>query len=561
MSNQEPALIQLQLRLLIEDTPRRISAVAIATLLSLYYIAPLTLAVYFAAYGITDYFLRDCLRWLGQDPTSRIRKLLVQLAAFSTMSAYLALAVLLWLVPGIGPKVAALLFVIGGMLSVLLVRTAYLPMTIANSLPLLGVTAVIGWIERHSLPPLDLLVLALAMAVMAAYFAMTLLLAQRFTHELWRARDTALTRAETQKRFLATMSHELRTPLNGILGIAQTIAADHPGLGADSICDSAREMAVMVDDLLDNAAIEAGALRIRPEPASLADLMNRIEQRWQPEFAARGLTLGLVLEPALPDWVLVDRMRLTQCVSNLIGNALRMTAQGGVTLTLSSHPKGLMAEVTDTGPGLPEGAEHRLFRPFDSLDPEGRSGTGLGLSICRGLALAMGGDLTYSRAETGGCRFCLTLSAPATSPSPDPVTAAPDAALLAGAALLVVDDIATNRLVLRLLLASLGVNVIEAASGAEVMQQFADPGFVRPDAILMDIRMPGLSGFDTLSALRKMCYDGPVIAVSADAAPQERAEAVACGFDGYLTKPVEAVELTAVLCQALGQSGGQSRVL
>ena len=554
MSNQEPALIELQLRLLIEDTPRRISAVAIATLLSLYYIAPLTLAVCFAVYGITDYFLRDCLQRLGQDPTSRVRKMLVQFAAFSTMSAYLALAVLLWLVPGIGPKVAALLFVIGGMLSVLLVRTAYLPMTIANSLPLLGVTAVIGWIERYSLPPLDLLVLALAMAVMAAYFAMTLLLAQRFTHELWRARDAALTRAETQKRFLATMSHELRTPLNGILGLAQTIAADHPGLGADSICDSAREMAVMVDDLLDNAAIEAGALRIRPEPASLADLMNRIDLRWQPEFAARGLTLGLVLEPTLPDWVLVDRMRLAQCLSNLIGNALRMTAQGGVTLTLSSHPKGLMAEVTDTGPGLPKGAEHRLFRPFDSLDPEGRSGTGLGLSICRGLALAMGGDLTYSRAETGGCRFCLTLSAPATSPSPDPVTAAPDAALLAGAALLVVDDIATNRLVLRLLLASLDANVIEAASGAEVMQQFADPGFVRPDAILMDIRMPGLSGFDTLSALRRIGYGGPVIAVSADAAPQERAEAVACGFDGYLTKPVEASELTAVLCQALGKS-------
>ena len=119
---------------------------------------------------------------------------------------------------------------------------------------------------------------------------------------------------------------------------------------------------------------------------------------------------------------------------------------------------------------------------------------------------------------------------------------------------MVVDDIATNRLVLRLLLASLDANVIEAASGAEVMQQFADPGFVRPDAILMDIRMPGLSGFDTLSALRKIGYGGPVIAVSADAAPQERAEAVACGFDGYLTKPVEASELTAVLCQALGKS-------
>lgn len=556
MPHQALALIVLQKRMLDDDLWRRTIAIAATGIAALYFLTPLQVAAFLASTYAADLLLTALLTRLVAQPHSVMRLRLVQGAAFLAMSTYLSPALMLWQLPGSTPKVAAMMLIFGGMLSVMLVRTAFRPMTIANSLPLAGVVMVLAAKEGQDLPTSELTILGFGVAVLTVYFVTTLIMALRNNRNLALARDEALARVETQKRFLATMSHELRTPLNGILGMAQVLASRHPGEGAEIIRDSARDMAAMVDDLLDNAAIEAGSLRINRKATQLSHVLDRITERWQPAFADKGLALHVVPSSDLPQAAMIDVLRLSQCLSNLLANALRLTDQGGVTLELKPHQIGLEAVVTDTGPGMPEGVEARLFRPFEPIELPGPAfgpSTGLGLSITRGLAIAMGGDLQFARPAQGGSCFRLTLAAPEVQISPPQTqTAVQMSVALPIRRVLVVDDIATNRLVLRLLLAAEGMDVVEALSGEHALGVLSDPAAVPPDVVLMDIRMPGMSGFEVLAHMRAAGLKMPVVAVSADAAPAERDEAMAQGFDGYLTKPVEEAGLRRVLAQAMG---------
>lgn len=555
------------------DLPLRLIAVAASGAIGLLYLSPMQIAVYLGLYYPCDLLLVFALRRLSAQPANGLRLGLVQLAAFCNMSAYLVPAVMLWLEPGTTPKLGAALFVFGGMLSVMLVRAAFLPMTVANSLPLAGLVVVIAFVEHDTADGREQLFLAVCVVLLAAYFVMTLRSALQINRALAVARDEALARVATQRRFLATMSHELRTPLNGILGMAQELVAAHPGLGAEVIRDSARDMAAMVGDLLDNAAIEAGAVRINKQPTDTRDLLRRVEDRWRPAFKAKGLELRVSLAPDLPERLMLDPLRVMQCLSNLLANALRHTREGGADLEVKAQGQKLLVVVTDSGPGLPADIEGQLFQPFVALAsdlPDSGPSTGLGLSICRGLAQAMRGNVTYERPAQGGSRFHLSLEVAVpvdadTSPTKGTIPRMAktretqhDAALdgLRGKRMLVVDDIATNRLVMRLSLATLGIEADEAPSGEEAVR-LIDESWERPfDAVLMDIRMPGLSGFDTLALIRKQGFARPVYAVSADTAPEEKSEALSHGFDGYLTKPVELAELAALLRQWVYRSAG-----
>lgn len=578
MQDQELAQIVLQKRMLDADLPRRTMAILGSGLAGLFFLTPVKVALYLCLYFPCDMALGAALTRLIDRPTSKARLRVVQVAAFACMSTYLIPAVLLWQVAGSTAKAGAMIHIFGGMLSIMLVRTAYRPMTIANSLPLAGVVPIIAILETETEGSGDQIFLGAAVLILAGYFILTLQAALRSNRALAGARDAALARVETQRRFLATMSHELRTPLNGILGIAQGLVASHPGQGAESICDSAREMSAMVDDLLDNAAIEAGALRIVRRPVHLSQMMQRLEERWLAAFTEKNLRLRLTISPDLPEWMMLDPLRLSQCLSNLLGNALRLTASGGVSVDLIPHPGGLEAVVCDTGPGLPDGMETRLFRAFELIHIPGgdqRPGTGLGLSISRGIARAMGGNLVYQKQETGGSRFRLTiatesalweetpvspadnsfLSKPETQTKADATPTQDD--LPAGKTILLVDDIATNLLVLRILLNGMGLRTVEAASGAEALRLLQDPTNPAPDAALMDIRMPELSGIETLARMREAGHGFPVIAVTADTGIEGRAEVLALGFGGHVSKPVESAELRRVLVQALSNGSGQ----
>lgn len=560
MQDERRAQIILQRRMLDADTPRRWIAIFISGIVGLLYLDPWQNGLFLSLYFPCDLALIIALHRLAHQPDAKSWLWLMQGAAFLNMATYLIPVVMLWQEPDIAPKLGAVLLVFGGMLSVMLVRSAFLPLTIANCLPLLVVVVVLVLIERPHSDGREALFMATSVALLAVYFVTTLRSALQINRTLAEARDTALARVATQRRFLTTMSHELRTPLNGILGVAQGLIARHPGLGIEVIRDSARDMAAMVGDLLDNAAIEADALRITRMPVEMAALVQRIADRWQPAFAAKGVSLTITCAADLPLWLMLDPLRITQCFSNLLANALRHTFEGGVALELRPHPLGLAATITDTGPGLPTGMESQLFQPFMALTTDASLvglSSGLGLSICRGLAHLMGGDLTFERPSEGGSRFALTVFAPRAMAGQNsgldpahasgPVKVASPGPSLSGLRVLVVDDIATNRLVLRLILTGLGADPTEAISGKEALRLLSAHTALGFDAALMDIRMPGLSGFQTLTQMRNLGFTGPVIAVSADVTPENRTEALACGFDGYLTKPVEAEELAALL--------------
>jgi CheY-like chemotaxis protein len=296
-------------------------------------------------------------------------------------------------------------------------------------------------------------------------------------------------------------------------------------------------MSLLVEDLLDLSAIEVGVLKVDPVPCDIHQAFVEIGAEWQKTAVAKGLWFETRIAPAVPQFVLVDIARLRQCINNLLSNAIRFTERGTVSLHLDQHPAGLELTVSDTGPGLPSGVEERLFRPYQQFSENKalrHGGSGLGLAISHGLARSMRGDLRLDRSYSQGARFRMSFSAPPAQMPPKPVLANKDA--LRGRSVLVVDDVATNRLVIRLLLEPLGVKVIEAASGKAVLH---NKDLAQVDLVLLDIHMPDLSGHDTLDLMRISGLVAPIVALSADAHFTQREAAFRNGFADYLTKPIE----------------------
>ena len=556
-----------QKALLDEDAPMRVAVASVAILMTAVFLPPLVPLLALMVFLSIEFAQNLLLRRLEQTGfQSTGLCLLILLCAVIGMTSFILPPTLMWFVPGEVHRLGTFIYIIGAFVAVMLVRPVVLPLALANCLPALVALAVILRDMASRLVPVEMLFLAVAMILLIGYFLVALTNNHRMQLELAAARDAALARAETQGRFLATMSHELRTPLNAILGMAQVLADPLTDLrgGTEVILDSARAMSAMVTDLLDNAAIEAGALRIAPQPVDPVGMVAAQIRLWQPRFAERGLTLAFTATSVVPGHVATDPLRLGQCLGNLLSNALRSTLTGGAVVELAMIGDRLDLCVTDTGEGIPPATEDRLFRPYEPIRPDvARTGgsTGLGLAIARGMARAMGGDLRYERIAVRGARFRLTVQAPVMTPTPvaegPPAAAATGPALrLKGLRILVVDDVATNRLVLRLMLRALGAMVEDAGDGVAALAALDGAAF---DAVLMDIRMPGLSGPDTLLHMRAAGHALPIVAVSADAGVEDRNRALAAGFSNYLVKPVEVAKLEAALSAALAPAPDQAR--
>ena len=382
------------------------------------------------------------------------------------------------------------------------------------------------------------------------------------------AKEVAEASSSAKSQFLANMSHEIRTPLNGVLGMAQALDAD--GLTPPQkekvgvILDSGKSLMALLNDVLDLTKIEAGKMEISAVSGDFLHTMKRTRQLFQATADEKGLDLLVRYDSNFPQRLTYDPTRVRQCVSNLISNAIKFTAQGRVEVALSARridgPDFVVTvEVSDTGIGMSDETQAKLFTVFTQADGATTrkfGGSGLGLAISRQLARMMGGDITVESTQGQGSTFRLTFraqeAAPAHNAAPAPARAAePAKRSLRGLRVLLTDDNAINRQVIKLFLAPQGCDISEATNGKEALDLIAQHDF---DVVLLDVHMPVMDGKEAIQRLRAVprWTHLPVIALTADAMSGDREKYLALGMTDYLSKPVDQRELVAKMHQVMG---------
>ncbi len=394
--------------------------------------------------------------------------------------------------------------------------------------------------------------------------------AQR-TAELAAANDVLLelkTAAEAanhaKSAFLAAMSHEIRTPLTAILGFSEAAAESVSGQAREhieAVTVNANHLLALVNDILDFSKIEAGEMTVESIPVALHRLCRECINLFLPTASAKGLSLDLSLDDALPEIVRTDPVRLRQIITNLLSNAVKFTSTGSVALSVRYTPGGagapcLTASVTDTGIGMTPALIERLFQPFtqaDSSTARRYGGTGLGLSISRKLARLMGGDLTVESSPGFGSRFDLVIHAPACTAvshavrSPAASQPATDNIRLEQVRAVVIDDTRFNRMLLTHVLTGAGATVVESFDHAAPALAWLTAHWRDVDAIIMDMQMPDIDGCDATRRLRDAGVRTPVIALTANVLPEHRASFEQAGCDAYCTKPLDRASFVATI--------------
>jgi signal transduction histidine kinase/ActR/RegA family two-component response regulator len=392
--------------------------------------------------------------------------------------------------------------------------------------------------------------------------------------ELELAIEEARNANQAKSAFLSSMSHELRTPLNAILGFAQILAADNLPTTpeqkkefAGHILKSGRHLLTLINEILDLARVEAGALTLSMEPVSLAEVLAECRTMIEPLAAARGIRVEF---PAHAEaLVQADHTRLKQVLLNLLSNAVKYNREGG-TVTLACEacgPDRLRLSVRDTGMGLRPDQVAALFQPFNRLGQENglQEGTGIGLVFTKRLVELMKGEIGVTSSPGVGSTFWIELSAAAplaqlaTPVAPDPAHAAP---ALAGAGprliLYIEDNPANLRLVQEIVGFRADLRLLSAPDGHAGL---ALAHTHRPAIILMDLNLPGMGGFEVLAQLRRDPHTAhiPVIALTANAMPRDIERGLSAGFARYLTKPIDIEQFNEAIDGVLAQRAAEER--
>lgn len=391
---------------------------------------------------------------------------------------------------------------------------------------------------------------------------------QAARNEAEEARQRAEAANQAKSEFLSNMSHELRTPLNGILGYTQILQREVTQMpkmdeGLSIIAQSGQHLLTLINDVLDISKIEADKLTLEPAQVTLPPFLYGIIGLMKMRAEQKELQFVADVEPGLPEAVLADEKRLRQVLINLLGNAIKFTQTGWVALrvTRSATPAApgdvrLQFEVQDSGVGIAEENLVKIFQPFEQVgDKQSRAeGTGLGLAISQRLVTAMGGELQVDSTFGQGSRFWFEVSLPviaaagsAPQPTQRPIIGYEGKPIK----VLIADDHPHNVKVLVNMLAPLGFETAVATNGVEAI---ASIHTFAPDLLLLDLVMPGLTGFEVVQQLRQnpVHKNMTVIAVSASVLERAQEESLAAGCDAFLPKPVYLPDLLDLLAAQLG---------
>lgn len=377
------------------------------------------------------------------------------------------------------------------------------------------------------------------------------------------ARDEALAAAQAKAAFLANMSHEIRTPLNGVLGMAellgQSALTDTQQRFVHTLRHSGEHLMHVINDVLDFSKLEARRVALERLSFSPREIAQRTMEAMAVEAAQKHLALSLDIAPATPTSVVGDASRVRQILFNLVANAIKFTAVGSVKLSLrpgAAHRDAapvLEFEVADTGIGIDAADLPRLFKAFSQADGSTTrvfGGTGLGLAISQELARLMGGEITVESRPGEGASFRCTLAFEPCTATPAAQPAIPSPVMSAdGPSVLLVEDNAINREVGIAMLTQLGCRVVTASDGADGLSCWLDQTF---DLVLMDCQMPVMDGYTATRSLRREervrgLARTPVVAMTANAFPEDRAACLDAGMDDFMSKPYTLDQLQRVV--------------
>jgi len=399
--------------------------------------------------------------------------------------------------------------------------------------------------------------------------------------ELASAHERAQSASRAKSEFLANMSHEIRTPMNALLGYVELLCdgsatSDERGRYAETIKNSSDHLLTILNDILDISRIEASRLVVNHADLSPFELAREVLTLLAPQAGERDLTLTLEVPRPIPEVIETDLVRARQILLNLVGNALKFTPQGSVRLVLrlDEHEQAdhryLCFDVIDTGIGIAEKEQARIFEPFSQADGSSTrryGGTGLGLTISKRLALLLGGDVEARSKPGEGSTFTLRLYAGELRRAAlrrytseeckltldAPKERAPVSLPTLGGRLLVVEDVELNQRVLAAFLRRAGATVELASDGREGLERAlaAERAGTPYDLVLMDMQMPVMDGYEATRALRAAGYPRPIVAMTAHAMVTDREKCLAAGCSAYETKPIQRERLLTTCARLL----------